>query len=1329
MSPHPKLPTLLLFVATTCLWHFSQSQSLDFTSYGKDDGLAARSSFSAVQDQLGFMWFGTNNGLQRFDGETFIHYPPSDDSTGLPDGQIWALHNDGLYLWLGTQAGGLVRFDPQIELFTTYLFPDSLGFGDRPLWITQIYSDDAGALWLATRRHALSRFDPASGEWRVYTHDGSDPGPSNGVGAIHVDAKGNFWVGTVDGLFLFDPTSGAFTAHSFGGDREPNIANIYSTPDGKLWCGTFGTGLYSYHPETKEVQRYHPKGQGKYQFDAQIVYKIRPSAEGHLWLGTWGAGLCRFNTDSGEKEFLSRDSEGEFPLSNNYVFGVYQSPEEVLWVMTDSKLNKASLRQLSIERIRYPENLSRLSQDIDGTLWCTKSALYQYNNGDWAEVATIDQLADRVTDVETFHNKAGHWTPLLRKEVLFVDRQTKRSTIYPIDAYQEALKGEHISNVCIDEDDNVWLATEYGAYIFSPERQRFVAAFPDHVIKQIRDYGTRAIQVGDDHTVWIATREGLFSWDRNTNEVSGYFKGQEANSLRDDNIKDMVIGPEGRIWVGTVGGGLQYLDPVADTVYSPRWPDGFILTDVNNLMFDTNGNLWVSHIRGVIVYDPAAEQSIMFDRRDGLLSDLSYEIREFPDGKIGIGNAVGASFIDPDFIYSNPTPAQAIITKFSMYNDPVDYAVPDMPIDRQPSYVTDIDLRYSDEVWSFDFRPLHYDEPELNKMQYMLDGFDREWIDARGKRSTTYTNLNPGSYVFKVRAANCDGLWQKNFTSVSIYIAPPWWQTWWAISLFVLLAIAAALAIRQYELRRIRLANALKIEKLEADRLKELDQVKSDFFANISHEFRTPLTVIMGQIDDAIELTSNNVSKGLSAAYSNAKKLLVLVNQILDLSKIEAGALELNTQQEDIIPLLKNQLFAFESLAKKNGIKLEYASDVKSAMVSFESAKLEKVLSNLISNALKFTGNPGLVRMNVSAPRTDQIQVAISDNGIGIPEEQLDRIFNRFHQVDGSKTRGYEGTGIGLTLVSELVRLHNGTVTVHSAEGSGSTFTVMLPAESVDMASESRSSTEVEEKQSFNVPVVTPDNENPVLLIVEDNFDVREYIRSCMEDRFKVVEAGDGVEGLEKAAEHMPDLIISDIMMPRMDGFDFSARIRADVKTSHVPLIMLTAQASDETRMKGLSLGIDDFLTKPFRRNELVARADNLIAMRKKLQEHYANFSSIRPSEIKVESVDDQFVKQVLTFIDENLSDPAVGVEQIAESVSMSTSQLGRKTKALLDITPGQLLRKLRLTRASDLLRGGAGTVSEVCYQSGFSDVTSFTRSFKREFGVAPSQFTGLAEE
>ena len=618
-------------------------------------------------------------------------------------------------------------------------------------------------------------------------------------------------------------------------------------------------------------------------------------------------------------------------------------------------------------------------------------------------------------------------------------------------------------------------------------------------------------------------------------------------------------------------------------------------------------------------------------------------------------------------------------------------------------------------------------------------------MQSGNRRFVNYTGVSPGTYLFKVKGSNNDGAWNEEGTYLHITISPPPWKTWWAYSFYVIVFITILVAIRLYYLKRQHLKQSLELEKVEKEKLDELDKMKSRFFANISHEFRTPLTLILGPIEKAIEKAKNkNIQNDLNIAQRNAKRLQVLINELLSLSKLESGKLKLHVSKYDIVRLVKDYSQLFESMAKHRNIEIEFKSNEKEIPVYVDRDKLEKILNNLLSNAFKFTDDGGRIDIEIVKHLSDVV-INISDNGKGIPPDKLPFIFDRFYQANESLTKEYEGSGIGLALTKELVELHNGKITALSDKEKGTTFSIsfplgrnhindgdIIPETTHEMATDLDAISMIEDlKETPPAGINEIPSEldpRPVVLVVEDNYDLMASIRESLEETYQVLGANNGLKGLEKAVNFIPDLIVSDVMMPEMDGFVLSKKIKSNEHTSHIPLILLTAKAGKEDKMIGLETGADDFITKPFDHDELLVRIKNLIVQRKKLTEHI--LKNISPdnqlSTSGVSSMEQKFLKKAINAVANYISDSEFSVELFAKELSMSRVQLHRKLTALVGQSARDFIRTIRLKKAAQLLKKNSGTVSEIAYDVGFSNPSHFSKCFREQFGKLPSEYSNL---
>jgi signal transduction histidine kinase/AraC-like DNA-binding protein len=699
----------------------------------------------------------------------------------------------------------------------------------------------------------------------------------------------------------------------------------------------------------------------------------------------------------------------------------------------------------------------------------------------------------------------------------------------------------------------------------------------------------------------------------------------------------------------------------------------------------------------------------------------------------------------PEQVKINETPPKIVLTDFRVFNESLAQGE-GSPLKEDISVCKEIHLEHWQNDISIECTALHFSNPQKNQYAFWLENYDDDWYKNGTNRTASYTNLNPGEYIFHARAANSDNIWYTEGISLRIIINPPWWKTAWAYISYILTLILIVFLVWKQQMRRVQLRHELRMKQFEAEKLHEVDQLKSRFFVNISHEFRTPLTLIIGPLEQLIsEAMKEKWKKQLKLVYNNSRQLLQLINQLLDFSKLEEGRMTLKAAEVNIIPLLKGLVYSFDSMARRKKIELTFHSEYEHIPVYVDKDKLEKIVSNLLSNAFKFTAVGGKIAVKaIQIPGVEEknsiLEIHVSDTGLGIGKEHLSHIFDRYYQAD--KKRRQTGTGIGLALVKELVELHHGHITAESEPGKGSLFILQLPLGRAHLTSEEIASDLIDEynqtewmkeetmiEEVHTLPVKeagSKDRNKPLILVVEDTEDVRIYIRDLLISGYRVAEADDGETGLEKAFNILPDLIISDVMLPGMDGFVLCEKLKTDEHTSHIPIILLTARASEDSKLEGLETGADDYLVKPFNSKELKVRIGNLIEQRRKLRERFIRDVNLSPKELAFTSADERFLEKALSIIENRMSDPLFGVGDLSKEINMSISSLYRKILALTGQSPIEFIRTFRLKRAANLLKQKYGNIAQITYEVGFNNPSYFARCFRQQYGVSPSEYAKI---
>ncbi len=1351
-----------------------KAQSGSFKTLNIYDGLSQNTVLAVMQDSKGFMWFGTKDGLNRYDGYSFRVYRHNPmDTTSVSCSYITCLFEDrsGL-IWVGTHDGGLNVFDRESGVF----YPVKLGAKDKSgesvYSVQSIAGDKEGKIWVGTNGGGLFRLN-IEHKKKInvtsvnFVHDPADASAigSNLINDLHFDSQGILWIGTRTGLSKLDLKSGKFTNYEIltkhyntpENDFQSSVSTVYETKNGTMWLGALSglvkfnklNGKYELYAHRFEVQGY---GLGN-------IVQITEDQKGFLWLAN-AAVLMQFDTTTNTFSYFNHDPVSQWNINFNSISSLFIDKTQLLWIGTtnmgisiyDLKANRFPTLKVKIDPSSLFSNFSVWSvlDDDEGNVWIGSDVLYKWNR----KTGKFHNFNRKLNQTAAF-GSAGIWSMIKTPDGTIwtatnegISRYFPSSTKVTYYKFEKNKKNglpqKEVYCVFKDQDQAVWVATgNFLCKCTDTEKGTF---------RSIRYSYDQTINIQDrpvifqdkNKSIWLGTKDGLLRLNSDY-ESFHTFKSETAISDRLFNFTIHSIcadplHPDTYFWIGSTRG-LSRFDIKKENFVHVSEQDGLANTVVYGISHDEENNLWLSTNKGVTRFNLLTGVFRNFDVHDGLESN-EFNAGAYFRSKIGelfFGGMKGLNYFKPDEIYDNLVRPEVVLTKIKLGDRSISHKTDPGLLRKSISETSSVSLSYNDKVITFEYAALDFSNPEKNQYAHRLENFDDDWIFTGSVRSATYTNLSPGKYVFRAKASNSDGIWNENGLAVKLIISPPWWRSWWLYLLVGLLIISVLYFIRHSELNRLKLKTLLELEKVDSDTLRNIDQMRSRFFANISHEFRTPLTLILGQIENVMSSGIDRKEKTkLQVAQKNSHRLLTLINQLLDLSKLEAGNMVLSASQHNVVSFLKSLFFSFESLAAQKEISLLFESDPDNIPAVFDPEKLEKVIYNLVSNAIKFTGSNGEVKVKIQLTDPLFFEIRIEDDGPGIPEDQLLNIFDRFYQVDSSNTRRYDGSGIGLALTKELVELHKGTIIADSREGEGTVFIIRLPLGEIKPGNDINENTH--ENRDFSIDGIIDterddaaesDNDfssssydqSEIILIVEDNKAVRAFIREQLEKDYQVIEADDGEEGILRAKEAVPDLIITDLMMPKLDGYGFCREIRRDELTSHIPLIMLTAKAGFDDKIEGLETGVDDYITKPFSPRELKVRVRNLILQRKQLRKRFSSLSVISPDEVTTASVDQVFLDKVLKTIESHFEDQHFTIESLAKIMNMSVSQLNRKLNALIDQPAGKLMRSLCLQRAADLLKSKAGTVAGICYQLGFTDQAYFSRAFKKQFGCSPTEY------
>ncbi|PWJ44180.1 two-component regulator propeller domain-containing protein [Sediminitomix flava] len=1370
---HLRIILSLILMMPLSLKVFSQD-NISFTHIHK--GLSQKTVSTILRDQDGFMWFGTRYGLNKYDGKQFysyIHAPENVHSISSNNVRSMVMDSLGNF-WIAAEAEGLDYFDTKKDIFINFNHdannPNSLSEKNT----STVFIDKNHQLWVGTENKGLNLYSAQSQSFKHYLHDEHEPKSisHNHIMDIEEDHLGNLWVATLGGgLNLFNPKDNSFLSLSRSNGLLSNdfIFSLGKSKTG-LWIGS-EKGLY--HLSIGEgltdviIKEIDCVQKGLLQeLQSYTILSVVEDELDHVWIGTENGGLYLYDQKTKNLRVFTSDKGDNDRLASNSIWSLFVDKSNTLWVGTfNNGVNKYDryqrkfkhiFRKKDIKNTLSYNTISSFAQDEKGNLWIgtdggglnyynEKTGAYTYFKHDKKRAlslvsdAVLNLLIDKEGDLWI-----ATWQGGLSKKIKGKDAFIH----YPLNGFKdESKKDDYAYFLMEDQNENIWVSMFRGGVgIFDKKTESFrTLEVSDTDALAISSSKNRVIHQTDDGVIWLGTEgSGLDKLILDENykiiEKTNYeYRVADSLSMNHNTVTTIHEDRNGDLWIGTFGGGINILDRKTETFSYITSKTGLTGNVILGIESDHDGGTWVTTSQGLNLIHPNGKIEV-FDTEDGVQDAEYVKNASFvsPDGELFFGGINGFNRFYPKDINRNKEIPEVLLTGFSVSdNADLNFKNGRLLSDIYPE--SRIVLDHNQNDFEFDFSVLNYSQPSQNQYAYMLYPYNTEWIHVQPNDRINYTNVPPGEYEFRVKGANNDGVWNEEGSLIYVFIDKPWWETNLAYFCYFGLFLFALFMVRRTTLARERLKNRLEIEHFELEKLHEMDEIKSRFFANISHEFRTPLTLI---IDPIKALLSNNYQGDVDNLYQimlkNAERLLHLINELLELSKLESGNMKLQVGEHNIISFLKPIAYSFTSYAERKCIDFKCEFETKTLNVFFEKEKIEKVVTNLLSNAFKYTPEYGQILFRITDTE-DSVEIIVKDTGVGIAEEHLQYVFNRFYQVNDKK---YQGTGIGLALTKELVELHGGKILVESTLNEGTQFTISLRKGdahftsdeiderlSVDKDSFSYSPTknnalDTKQKEKRKVPAVA-NKSSKTILIAEDNEDLRSFIKNYLSTSYKILEAENGVEALKLAQMHFPDLIITDIMMPEMNGYELGKAIKSDEKTSHIPMIMLTAKASQESEIQGLELGADYYITKPFNPQLLELRIQNLLNTRKLIREKLMQGSSeeLSPKIVQLVSRDEQFLKKILACVEENIANSDFSVNDLCKESGLSRTQLYRKLKGLVGQSANEFIRSIRMKRAAQLLEQNQMTIAEVTYQVGFNDLQYFRDCFKKQFGVNPSEY------
>jgi signal transduction histidine kinase/ligand-binding sensor domain-containing protein/AraC-like DNA-binding protein len=1362
---------LLIFIMGIPVVLQAQQEDYSIEYLTIDAGLPQNEVTSIIQDRKGFLWFGTRGGLARYDGHKMrvFQYDPGSVNS-LSNNSIETLFEDRYgNIWIGTKSGGLNFFDPVTELFRTYQSdpndPTTIS-GNR---IVSIEEDDDGRIWVGTWKHGLNWFDRGTEKFHRLM-------PRISILALKKTSDGTLWICADDQFYKKVPASPEPVRVGFIDAWRSDITSfVIDEEESCLWLGGWENGLIKYDlKQQRQVQEFVHDARDPNTISSKNVYSLFRDKDKQLWAGFWGGGINIIDSMGRVKRFpITPNTAGKSHPDYDIVLSIFQDRSGILWVGTDGggvcKIQKK--KDLFKTYTSHNSNLSSghilsILEDSRGRVWLgTKvGGLNRLEDG---KITHHQEIYETVNDqdanvVHTVYedDKGVIWFGTGRglHKILSITNNKINSVIQPLDLYDpEAVSDRKVMAILKDRKGKFWVGTQQNGLYCSANMDGRNPVFKNYQAAAGNKYSLSENRISvlfedSKGRLWVGTYKGLHLYQENADRFIGiHHERGNVQSLSNDIINCIGEDAAGNIWVGT-SGGLNLVryehGELKATYYTKK--DGLPNDYINALLVDARQNLWISSNAGIFQFDPATHLIQVYTVQDGLQSNAFSEGAAClgKNGLMYFGGSNGFNVFDPQ-TQPHPSSSPLALVSLKIMNQevhPRDTISDRVLLQRSFVYTHEITLTHLDKVISVEVSSIDFSAPEKNQYAFKLEGFDDDWVNTGNNKLITYTNLKPGDYTLHVKASDVGNVWNEETIQLAIHVLPPPWKTWWAyLGYAALIALVAFVAWKDIE-KRIQLKNQLHAmlvirTKTEAEQQKEkeISEMKLRFFTNVSHELRTPLTLISSPLEEMLAMNTvvAPIREKLMLMHRHTNRLLVLVNQLLDLRKSETGNLQLVVEQTDVVKFVYDIFESFSHMAARRKIAYSFQSDLDHLLIELDRNKIEIAVTNILSNAFKYSADTGKITCTLSIekdPAENKIfcLIHVRDTGQGMPKEALEKIFDLYYQVSRVESVKVSGSGIGLSLVKEIVQLHGGAVSVASEEGKGSVFTIKLPVRqspglnivsvSRDVVLENVAGTE--ELATITGEVESSgDLEKPVLLVIEDTDELRNYLAQLLGAEFFVLEARSGEDGLKLAFDRIPDLIVSDVMMESMDGFEVCRRIKTNERTSHIPVILLTAKILPENELLGLKNGADDYIKKPFNPTILTARMHRLLDARKQLKEYYSRKVTLQPTNIEITPYDEKFLKKAMSFIEANLLTPGLNNESLEAELGMSHSTLYRKLKALTGLSIHEFIRSIRLKRAAQLLESGEVSVSEAAYQTGFSEMKYFRAYFKGQFGCLPSEY------
>ncbi|GHT49010.1 hybrid sensor histidine kinase/response regulator [Bacteroidia bacterium] len=1341
---------ILLFLTICCSTLYAEKIQI----WTPNEGLSNSHISQIYQDSQGYIWIATENGLNKFNGYNFTVYSQQpNDSTSLQGNYVYSVLEDSRgTFWVGS-IGGLLQYDREKDNFRPIRIQSSEPFYlNRVTWILE---DQKGNIWVSYYGNGIICLDAETMKPVFYNKKNSEIADDN-IDCAYEDSFGNLWLGTHEnGVYLFNPENQSVQHFQYrpgipGSLNDNRVFSICEDAFGRVLIGTLGGGVNIYD---RPSQTFTALRTGNSETENQI-FSMALDKKGDVWLGTDGAGIVRYDPSCKKLPVIDPGSE-LYDLTKTKVHHLFEDKQGNMWVALYQKgilfipakgnnFQNYGFNPFDPQRSIGTHCVISVLEDSYNTIWIGTDGdgLYKVNSSnqkiEHLSAATTKGFPSNVITALFEDKDKNVWIGTYVNGIFRYNRKTQSFDSYYNTNTPNKLSFDHISAFVQDKAGILWIATDGGGLnSFDPETKQinyYKAGSGNAKEYQLSSNWVYTLHIDKENKIWVGTYSGVNLFDPETKTFSN--SNLQNSILNAKLIYTINEDYRGNIWLGGFSG-LYCMDKKTGQITQRTTLDGLPDNMINGIEEDDEHDLWLSTGNGLCRYDPEKNSYLNFYAKDGIQSNEFRRGSHYKgtNNRLYFGGINGLTGFIPSHFTQDHSLLHLAFTDLLIYNEQVQVgksSVLEKSLDESES----IHLKYNQRSFTFRFAAIEYGIPQRVLYYTQMENFDKYWrLTNNPNRSITYTNLNPGKYIFKIKAT-LDGI---NFLEreVKVIIEPPFWLSIWAKISYVILILLVGYFIYLYLDNRIEQRRIL----MEKEQQKQLSESKLQFFTDISHEIRTPLTLILGPIEKLEEETQDEKTLSIyKIIHQNALRILRLVNQLMDLRAVDKGKLKLKVEATFLEEFVNKIMDSFRELATTKQIDFNLILENTLPEIYIDRDCLDKVIFNLLSNAFKFTNKGGSITVFIGI-KGGQVEISVEDTGIGIAKEYQAHIFDRFYQVRDGKVNTKMGTGIGLHLSKMMIELHHGEISVESEPDKGCKFVIYLPLDKEEYKPEefgvtNGDATAMMVQPSFQLEEAEVNEENngkktktatgkgaQSVLLVEDDVDILNYIDSELASKYIIYKANNGKEGLNKALKYIPDVIVSDIVMPEMDGLTLCKLLKANDKTCHIPIILLTAKTNVEQRIEGIEMGADSYIPKPFNLKHLETRIEKLIELRRKLKGKYGTDKLGEESNIKVLSSDEKLLQKFNEKLREQISNPDLSVESLSKDLGISRVHLNRRLKIITNESPGNYIRNFRLKQAALLLTGKKMSIAEVAYAVGFSSHAYFSNIFKEHFGISPSEY------